>query len=158
MEQMTDSYTISTDKGKINVSYTHQFLSTQSYWAANIPREVVERSIEGSMCFVVLHDGEQVGFARVITDGATFAYLADVFIDPAHRSKGLSKRLMQAIMDHPSLQGLRRFLLATRDAHALYKQFGFTPLPSPDPWMQVHKPDIYTPIPQGERERVTGAV
>lgn len=144
MEQMTDTYTISTDKTKINVSYTHQFLSGESYWAPNIPREVVERSIEGALCFVVLHGDEQVGFARVITDGATFAYLADVFIDPAHRGKGLSKRLMQVIMDHPSLQGLRRFLLATRDAHRLYAQYGFTPLTAPDRWMQVHQPEVYT--------------
>lgn len=143
MERIKDSYTITTDKGKINVSYTHHFLSTQSYWAENIPRDVVERSIEGSLCFVVLHEGAQVGFARVITDGATFAYLADVFIDPAHRGKGLSKWLMEVIVAHPSLQGLRRFLLATRDAHGLYGQFGFTPLTAPDRWMQVHKPEVY---------------
>lgn len=143
MERMMDSYTITTDKRKINVSYTHRYLSTGSYWARHIPLEVVERSIEGSLCFVVLHEGGQVGFARVITDGATFAYLADVFIDPAHRGKGLSKRLMEAIMEHPSLQGLRRFLLATRDAHGLYGQYGFTPLTAPERWMQVHKPDVY---------------
>lgn len=138
MEQMIDSYTISTDKRKINVSYTHAFLSKESYWARNIPRSVVERSIEGSLCFSVLHGGEQVGFARVITDGATFAYLADVFIDAGHRGRGLSKRLMESILAHPSLQGLRRFLLATRDAHGLYRQFGFGPLTFTDRWMQVH--------------------
>jgi GNAT superfamily N-acetyltransferase len=147
MEHMIDRYTITTDKAKINVSYTHRYLSTQSYWAQNIPLEVVERSIEGALCFVVLHAGEQVGFARVITDGATFAYLADVFIDPAHRGQGLSKRLMEAVMHHPSLQGLRRFLLATRDAHGLYAQYGFTPLTFADRWMQVHKPDVYCPSP-----------
>ena len=143
MECIRDSYTITTDKVKINVSYTHGFLSTHSYWAENIPREVVERSIEGSLCFAVLHDSTQVGFARVITDGATFAYLADVFIDPAHRGQGLSKWLMEVIMAYPSLQGLRRFMLATRDAHALYAQYGFTPLTFADRWMQVHRPEVY---------------
>ncbi|HEY1113690.1 MAG TPA: GNAT family N-acetyltransferase [Chitinophagaceae bacterium] len=143
MEQIIDNYTITTDKGKINVPYTHAFLSQASYWAENIPLAVVQRSIEGSLCFVVLHHDEQVGFARVITDGATFAYLADVFIDPAHRGRGLSKRLMEAILAHPSLQGLRRFMLATRDAHGLYRQYGFTPLTAPDRWMQVHQPEVY---------------
>lgn len=152
MEQMTDTYTITTDKSKINVSYTHRFLSTASYWALHIPLDVVERSIEGSLCFVVLHGDEQVGFARVITDGATFAYLADVFIDDAHRGRGLGKQLMQVIMEHPSLQGLRRFLLATRDAHGLYQQYGFTPLTSPDRWMQVHRPDVYPQPLKGSEE------
>jgi GNAT superfamily N-acetyltransferase len=143
MEWILDSYTITTDKQKINVSYTHSFLSTQSYWAENIPVDVVKRSIEGSLCFVVLHEGQQIGFARVITDGATFAYLADVFIDARHRGKGLSKWLMRVIVGYPSLQGLRRFMLATRDAHDLYKQFGFQPLTFTDRWMQVHQPDVY---------------
>jgi GNAT superfamily N-acetyltransferase len=156
MEQITDCYTITTDKSKINVSYTHRFLSTESYWAQNIPLDVVKRSIEGALCFVVLHGGGQVGFARVITDGATFAYLADVFIDQAHRGKGLSKQLMQAIMDHPSLQGLRRFLLATRDAHSLYAQYGFTPLTAPDRWMQVHKPEVYLQPLKGSLEPSLG--
>ena len=135
-------YSITTDKAKIDIDYTHQFLS-QTYWAEGIPREVVESSIHGSLCFAVFHQTQQVGFARVISDEATFAYLADVFIDPDYRGKGLSKWLMKIIMAYPTLQGLRRFLLATRDAHGLYEQFGFTPIPSVDPWMQVHKPDIY---------------
>ena len=145
MEWTQNSYAITTDKGQIDVAYTHQYLSQHSYWAQNIPLDVVRRSIEGALCFVVLHQGRQVGFARVITDGATFAYLADVFIDPAHRGRGLSKWLMQVIMDYPTLQGLRRFLLATRDAHTLYQQFGFEPLTLPDRWMQVHRPDVYKP-------------
>jgi GNAT superfamily N-acetyltransferase len=143
MEWLRDTYTITTDKDKINLGYTHNYLSKESYWAQHIPLHVVRRSIEGSLCFAVLHEGKQVGFARVITDEATFAYLCDVFIDPGHRGLGLSKWLMQVIIDYPTLQGLRRFLLATRDAHDLYRQYGFTPLTLPDRWMQVHKPDVY---------------
>lgn len=143
MEWMQNGYTITTDKRKINLTYTHAFLSGQSYWAQQIPLDVVRRAVEGSLCFVVLHEGQQVGLARVITDEATFAYLCDVFIDGAHRGHGLSKWLMQVIMDYPTLQGLRRFLLATRDAHDLYRQYGFTPLTFPERWMQVHNPDVY---------------
>jgi len=142
MEWIKDDYRISTQKDKINVDYVHRFLS-QSYWAENIPLEVVRRSIEGSLCFAVFGGGEQIGFARVITDEATFAYLADVFIDERFRGRGLSKWLMEIIMTYPSLQGLRRFLLATRDAHGLYKQFGFAPLTFADRWMHIHQPNVY---------------
>ena len=142
MEWAKDDYTISTDKEKIDALYVHQFLS-QSYWAQNIPVEVVRRSITGSLCFAVFHRQKQIGFARVITDEATFAYLADVFIDELHRGKGLSKWLMEIIINYPSLQGLRRFMLATRDAHALYRQFGFSSLTHAERWMQVHNPEVY---------------
>jgi GNAT superfamily N-acetyltransferase len=126
----------------MNIPYIQQYLS-RSYWAEGIPVETVKRAIEGSLCFGVYHHDVQVGFARVVTDAATFAYLADVFIDEKHRSKGLSKWLMQVIMDHESLQGLRRFMLATRDAHGLYKQFGFAQLTNPERLMQIVVPDIY---------------
>lgn len=142
MEWIKDEFILTTDKARIDVPYVHRFLS-QSYWAQDIPIEVVQRSIEGSLCFAIFHQRQQVGFARVITDGATFAYLADVFIDEAYRKKGLSKWLMECIQSHPSLQGLRRFLLATRDAHGLYTQFGFSPLMHADRWMQKHQPDVY---------------
>jgi GNAT superfamily N-acetyltransferase len=142
MEWTKDHYTISTDKRKINLPYTHEFLS-QSYWAQNIPPDVVQKSIEGSLCFAVFHQQKQVGFARVITDEATFAYLADVFIDETYRGKGLSKWLIEIIMSYPSLQGLRRFMLATRDAHGLYSQFGFSALNNVDRWMQIHNLDVY---------------
>lgn len=135
-------YTISTDKEKIDVEYVHRFLS-QSYWAENIPIEVVKRSINGSLTFSVFHGIQQIGFARVISDCASFAYLADVFIDPKYRGKGLSKWLMKTILEYPDLQGLRRFLLATRDAHGLYKQFGFEPLNHPERFMHIHQPDVY---------------
>ena len=114
-----------------------------SYWAEGIPIETVERSIKGSICFSVIYFNHQVGFARVITDTATFAYLADVFIDENFRGRGLSKWLMEVIINHPDLQGFRRFMLATRDAHGLYSQFGFTPLTNTDRWMHIHKPGVY---------------
>lgn len=129
-------YIISTDKSRLNVDLIHQYLSQESYWAKNIPRALVERSIEHSLCFGVYWHEQQVGFARVISDFATFAYLADVFILPDHRGQGLSKRLVAAIAAHPDLQGLRRFMLATRDAHSLYAQFGFTAIDKPDLFMQ----------------------
>ena len=142
MEWTKDDYRISTDKKKINVDYVHKFLS-QSYWAENIPFDVVRRSINGSLCFALFLGERQIGFARVITDSTTFAYLADVFIDENFRGRGLSKWLMKVIIGHSDLQGLRRFLLATRDAHSLYRKVGFKPLNVIDPWMQIHQPDVY---------------
>lgn len=142
MEWTKDDFLITTDKNKIDLAYIHWFL-THSYWAESIPIEIVQRSIEGSLCFSVVYLNHQIGFARVITDEATFAYLADVFIDENFRGRGLSKWLMEIIVNHPALQGLRRFLLATRDAHGLYKQFGFESLNKVDRWMQIHNPDVY---------------
>lgn len=138
-----DNFTISTNKSRLNVEYVHQYLSNRSYWAENIPVDVVQKSIDGSICFGIYVDEAQIGFARVITDSACFAYLADVFIDEQYRGRGLSKWLMEVIMSHPDLQGLRRFMLATRDAHGLYQQFGFSPLSFPERWMHVHNPDVY---------------
>jgi GNAT superfamily N-acetyltransferase len=135
-------YIISTDKNKMDIDFIHSFL-TRSYWAEGITKEIISRSIEGSLCFGVFNMEKQVGFARMVTDEATFDYLADVFIDNDHRGKGLSKWLMEVILSYPGLQGLRRILLATRDAHGLYAQFGFTPLNNPDRWMQIHNPDVY---------------
>src|ERR1051325_10218088 len=109
-----DDYCITTDKRRIDLPYIHAFLSS-SYWAQGIPEDTVRRSVEGSLCFSVFHKDQQVGFARVITDGASFAYLCDVFIDESYRGRGLSKWLMEVITAYPSLQGLRRFMLATRD-------------------------------------------
>lgn len=142
MEWTKEVFTLSTDKNRLDTGYIHRFLST-SYWAENIPPEVVQRSIEGALCFGVYEGRRQIGFARVITDGATFAYLADVFIDENFRGRGLSKWLLECIMTYPSLQGLRRFMLATKDAHGLYRQFGFTSLTAAERWMQIHQPDIY---------------
>jgi GNAT superfamily N-acetyltransferase len=142
IEWRKDDYVLSTDKSKIDISAVHDFLS-RSYWAEEIPMETVKRSIENSLCFTISHQEMLAGFARVISDFATFAYLADVFVLPNHRRKGLSKWLIQIILDHPQLQGLRRFTLATRDAHGLYEQFGFKPFSRPDRWMEKQDPDIY---------------
>tara|TARA_Y100000034_G_C6573392_1_gene248541 strand:- start:31 stop:429 length:399 start_codon:yes stop_codon:yes gene_type:complete len=130
----------------MNLSVIHQYIS-RSYWAKDIPQQTMIKAIENSLCFGVFKDsGEQVGFARMITDKATFAYLADVFILENHRGKGLSKWLMDHIVEHPDLQGLRRMVLATRDAHGLYEQYGFTPLNSPSTFMELHQPDVYKQI------------
>jgi len=139
---MNDDYDISADKQRLDIAAIHGYL-TQSYWSPGVPRAIVERAIKGSLCFGVFLQGRQVGFARVVTDRATFAYLADVFILEPHRGKGLSKRLMQFVFAHPDLQGLRRFLLATKDAHGLYKQYGFTELSNPARFMELHRPDVY---------------
>ena len=140
-----EGYRISTDPRLLSVHRIHQYLSTESYWAQQIPLAVVERSIAHSLCFGIYHLDEQVGFARVVTDRATFAYLADVFILDAHRGKGLSKWLMETIQSHPDLQGLRRWMLGTRDAHGLYEQFGWTVLNEETcrRFMQRHFPDVY---------------
>jgi GNAT superfamily N-acetyltransferase len=138
----SDHLIIDTDRRKLDFELIHHFLGS-SYWAAGIPREVVQRSIENSLCFGVYEGERQVGFARVITDYATFAWLADVFIVESHRGRGLSKRLMEAIFAEPRLQGLRRWMLATRDAHALYSRYGFRPLAAPDRMMERHDPDVY---------------
>ncbi len=136
-------YVISTDKEKFDVSAIHGYL-TRSYWSPGIPTAVIERAIAGSLCFgLFTQNGEQVGFARMITDRATFAYLADVYVLEEHCGKGLAKWMMETIMAHPSLQGLRRIMLATRDAHRLYEQFGFKPLARPEAFMEFHKPNIY---------------
>ena len=133
---------ITTDKTRIDVDAVHQFLS-RSYWAAGIPRELVERSIEHSVCVAALDEDATVGFARVITDHATFAYLADVFVLLSHRGRGISRMLMSAIAADPSLQGLRRWLLVTRDAHGVYAKFGFTPLAAPERVMEKVVKDAY---------------
>ena len=138
-----DGYEITTDRARIDVNAVHRFLSEESYWARDIPREVVERSLRHSLCFAILRGDELVGFARVISDRATFAYLGDVFVLPAHRGKGLSKWLMECIGSHADLQGLRRWILATADAHGLYARFGFSPLKAPPRWMEKHDPDVY---------------
>jgi N-acetylglutamate synthase-like GNAT family acetyltransferase len=142
MEWKKDEYLVSTDRSKIDIDAVHNYL-TQSYWAEGIQKEIVKRSIENSLCFGVYKEKNLIGFARAITDYATFAYLADVFILEKERGKGLSKWLMKIILEHPQLQGLRRLTLATRDAHGLYAQFGFNPFAKPDRWMERHDPDIY---------------
>ncbi|MEK7442362.1 MAG: GNAT family N-acetyltransferase [Chloroflexota bacterium] len=142
LEQRKDNFLISTDPLKIDLDAVHAYL-VRSYWAEGIPREIVERSIKWSLCFGVYDDAKQIGFARVITDRATYAYIGDVYILEEYRGKGLSKWLMACIKAHPDLQSLRRWALATRDAHGLYKQFGFTELKAPQRWMEITNPGTY---------------
>ena len=142
MEWLNNEYLISTDRSKIDVEAVHHFL-TRSYWAEGIGKDVVERSINNSLCFGLYHRERLAGFARVVSDYATFAYLADVFIIPEERGRGLSKWLIKVIIEHPQLQGLRRFTLATRDAHDLYAKFGFNLLDKPERWMHRYDADVY---------------
>jgi N-acetylglutamate synthase-like GNAT family acetyltransferase len=142
MDFTKNGFIISTEKEKLDIDLIHSFLN-RTYWAEGISKEIIRRSIEGSLCFGVFENDKQVGFARMITDKATFAYLADVFIIEEYRGRGLSKWLMEVIMSHPDLQGLRRMILATKDAHGLYKQFGFAPLINVDRWMQILDQDVY---------------
>lgn len=136
-------YLVSTDRSLLDLDAVHAFLSQRSYWAAGISRDRLETAIANSLPFGVYHDGTQVGFARAISDYVTFAYLADVYIEESHRGRGLSKLLMEALLQHPQLQSLRRWMLGTRDAHALYAQFGFIPLAEPSRWMELPDPDAY---------------
>jgi GNAT superfamily N-acetyltransferase len=142
-----NNYIISTDKSKIDIVYVHEFLS-QSYWSPGVDISVVKKAMKGSLCFGIYNNDNQsfadrqIGYARMITDKATFAYLADVFIDENYRSKGLGKWLIEMILAHPELKGLRRILLATKDAHKLYEQCGFTPINNPERYM-VYNPTGY---------------
>lgn len=138
-------YSISTDRSRFDLDLIHRFLTT-CYWAKGISLDRVRRSIENSLCFGVFSEDQEVGFARVITDRATYAYIGDVFILDSHRGRGLGKMLMQAIMTHPDLQGLRRWSLVTRDAHGLYAQFGFTVLAKPESYMERYDPDVYSDL------------
>jgi GNAT superfamily N-acetyltransferase len=143
IEWQRGEFLISTDPARLNLDVIYGFL-TNCYWSKGIPREVVARSIEHSLCFGVYDSsGAQVGFARVVSDFATVAYLGDVFIVESHRGRGLSRSLMESITQHPALQGLRRWLLLTRDAHGLYQKFGFTPVKAPDRYMERHDPSVY---------------
>ena len=134
-----DGYEISNDPARLDLDVLHGFLKT-AYWSPGIPRDVLERAIASSIVFGLYDaDGAQAGFARVVTDRATFGYLADVFVLPEHRGRGLGKRIMEAVMQHPDLQGLRRFLLATADAHGLYAQYGFSTPSVPDRLMTIDR-------------------
>ena len=143
MNWYKEKFIISDEKNKLQPEYIHDYLSNKSYWAKNIPLETVKKSIEGSICFGMYQNEKQIGFARVVTDKATFGYLADVFIDENYRGKGLSKWLMEVIMIYPELQGLRRWMLGTKDAHSLYAKFGFEPLENPMRVMHIYNADVY---------------
>jgi GNAT superfamily N-acetyltransferase len=139
-----DDFVISTDKNRLQFDLIQSFLKTESYWANNRTPEQTRRAIDNSICFGMYDHDVQIGFARVVTDRATFAYVGDVFIVKEFRGRGLSSWLMEVIVGHPELQGLRRWVLATRDAHGLYRKFGFTELHHPDRWMEWAAPDAYS--------------
>ncbi|HSX54194.1 MAG TPA: GNAT family N-acetyltransferase [Sphingomonas sp.] len=135
-------YNIDTDPERLQLDAIHGYLA-RTYWARDIPRETMARAVANSVCVGAYHGNHQVGFARVVTDRATFAYLADVFVLPDHGGNGLAKAMVQALHDHPELQGLRRWMLATRDAHGVYAALGWQPVAEPELFMQRHDPDVY---------------
>lgn len=139
-----DSILYSDDKQLQQSDVIHHYLSKESYWAKGIPLQIVKDSIEGSVCFGAYLDGKQIAHARIVTDGVTFGYLADVFVLEPHRGKGISKQLMKLIMDYPMVKKFRRFMLATNDAQGLYEKFGFKPIPHPDRIMQIKAFESYT--------------
>lgn len=139
-----DAYTISLDRDRVDVGFVHRWLSEKSYWAPKIPRAIVEESIRNSLCVSAFSGDSQVGFARVITDYATYGYLADVFVVEEHRGRGVSKLMMQALMSHPPLGNLRRWQLVTRDAHRLYERFGFTTVEHPERQMELVRKNAYS--------------
>ena len=135
-------YEISTDQHRIDLDAVHAYL-TRSYWAEGIPKDLLAKAIAGSLCFSLFDGDRQLGFARVVTDRATFAYVCDVYVIEEYSGRGLGKWLIQEMQSHPDLQGIRRFALVTRDAHGLYAQFGFQPLRNPGGHMEIVRPDIY---------------
>lgn len=143
MEWSRDEFTISTNRNLLQIEAIHKFLSEESYWANNRTKEQTETAIKNSLPFGVYKGENQIGFARIVTDYATFAYLGDVYILEEYRGHGLSKWLMEVISDHPELQGFRRWILATKDAHKLYEKFGFHELVHPERWMEKPAPDAY---------------
>ena len=144
IEQTLGEFLISTDKAKLDLNAIHDFLSTKAYWSLNIPKDKVKLAIENSLCFGMYENGKQIGFARVISDMATIAYLGDVYILEEYRGKGLSKWLMDVLMNHPDLQGLRRWILLTGDAHGLYRQYGWTAIADASKWMELHNKNVYS--------------
>jgi GNAT superfamily N-acetyltransferase len=142
IECSRDRYRISTDPRLFDIGAIHAYL-TRSYWAEGIPEDVVAKAIQGSLCFGLFEGSRQIGFARLVTDRATFAYLCDVYVLEEFRGQGLGKWLVEVVMGHPDLGALRRFVLATRDAHGLYQAFGFRPLAKPGIFMEIVRPEIY---------------
>ena len=140
-------YLVSDDRNILDIDAIHAFLSQQSYWANGISRERLETALDHSIPLGLFEGARQIGFARAITDRATFAYLADVYVDEAYRGRGLSKLLLEAVLAHPQVQHLRRWMLGTRDAHDLYAQFGFVPLEEPLRWMELADPEAYSKLP-----------
>jgi GNAT superfamily N-acetyltransferase len=142
VERRRGKFSITTDTAAMNLDAIHAYLS-RSYWSEGIPKDLVRKAMEGSLCFALLDGAQQIGFARVITDRATYAYLCDVYVLESYQRQGLGQWLMETVMAHPDLQGLRRFGLVTRDAHSLYARFGFGPLANPGGYMEIARPGLY---------------
>jgi GNAT superfamily N-acetyltransferase len=158
-ERVRGDYCVSTDSARLDLDAIHRFLRDGTYWAYDRPREVIAHSLQHSLAFGLYHGAEQVGLVRVVTDYATFAWLCDVYVDEPHRGQGLGKWLIECVVEHPALCGLKLMLLATRDAHGLYAQYGFTPLPTPETWMvrRLWFPDPPAPVlPPGAKPRRRG--
>lgn len=155
MKTLPPGYEISTEPNRLDPVAIHAYLS-QSYWADGIPLEVVRRSLEGSLCFGLYHQGRQIGLARMVTDRATFAYLCDVYVLEEHRGLGLGRALMAAVHGHPDLQGLRRMVLVTRDAHELYRPFGWSSLTRSEGYMEIARPGLYRRSSETDARAVAG--
>jgi GNAT superfamily N-acetyltransferase len=143
MEWRRGDHVVSDEPARIDRERVWRYLARESYWAAGIPQQAVDKAIEHSLCFGLYREGAQVGFARVVTDRSTFAYLCDVFVEPAARGAGLGEWLVACVLQHPELQGLRRICLVTRDGQGLYERFGFQPMPDPRRYMEIHNPEVY---------------
>jgi GNAT superfamily N-acetyltransferase len=144
-EWQRGEHVVSDDPERIDVEAVHAFIAGRSYWAAGIPAETLARAIAHSLCFGLYRGSRQVGFARVVTDRATFGYLCDVYVEESARGTGLGEWLVACVLEHPELQSLRRLCLMTRDAHELYRRFGFKPMADPTRYMEIHRPNVYTP-------------
>lgn len=143
MEWRRADYLVTDDRRRLDLAVVHAFIAEQSYWATGIPEGTMARAIANSICFGLYRQERQIGFARVVTDHATFGYLCDVFVEAGHRGAGLGKWLVECVLSHPDLQGLRRLALMTRDAHGLYKAFGFKPMADATRYLEIHRPDVY---------------
>jgi len=141
---------ITSELARIDLSKVHDWISRKSYWAGQMPRQVFDRAVRGSLCFAALEDTVTIGFGRVISDGATFAYVSDIFVDPTHRKRGIAKAIVAAMLAHPDLQDLRRWVLVTADAHGLYAQLGFARLAAPERFMERHDATVYQRLARGD--------
>jgi GNAT superfamily N-acetyltransferase len=149
MTQCRSVIEVTTDPTRIDLDRVHDWIARKSYWAGQMPRRLFDRAVRASLCFGAVEDGATVGFCRVISDRATFAYVSDMFVDPNHRGKGIGKAIMTAIMAHPDLQDLRRWVLVTGDAHGLYARFGFEALTTPERFMERRDPEVYQRMANG---------
>jgi|SRR5581483_409262 len=146
------TFEITTELSRINCDLVHDWIARKSYWAGQIPRSVFDRAVRGSLCFGALERDATVGFCRVVSDRATFAYISDMFVDPSHQGRGIGKALMAAITEHPELQELRRWVLVTGDAHGLYERYGFERLAAPERFMERRDPEVYARMAARQRK------